>query len=269
VSTIASRFSEELRVYDLAQPFTKGMPHSANHPGFMMSLIRRHGDTEREDGSSSANEMIVTGGHVGTHIDALAHVSHHGLLHGGISAAEAQKGGLFTTHGIEQLRPIVRRGVLLDAAAVHGVNVLPGEHAVSVGDLVAAEELAGTRLAEGDVALVRTGWSRFFGDPVAFLGHDSGVPGPDETAAGWLADRGVHATGSDTTAFEHIPPQAGHRLLPAHRLLLVERGIPIMEMLSLDELAADGVRVFGFIAAPLRLVGATGSPIRPLAIVER
>ncbi len=73
---------------------------------------------------------------------------------------------------------------------------------------------------------------------------------------------------SDTTAYEHIPAREGHRLLPVHRLLLVEHGIPIIEMLNLEELADSSVRVFGFVAAPLRLVGATGSPLRPLALVS-
>ncbi|MGC1210814.1 MAG: cyclase family protein, partial [Micromonospora sp.] len=72
------------------------MPCSPNHPGFRMSLIRRHGDMVRPDGGSAANEMIVTGGHVGTHVDALSHVSHDGKLHGGVDAAAAQTGGRFT-----------------------------------------------------------------------------------------------------------------------------------------------------------------------------
>ncbi|WP_262403618.1 cyclase family protein [Actinomadura sp. CNU-125] len=76
-----------VRLIELGQPFFTGMPCSPNHPGFRMTLIRRHGDMMRPDGGSAANEIIVTGGHVGTHIDALSHVSHDGELHGGVDAA--------------------------------------------------------------------------------------------------------------------------------------------------------------------------------------
>ena len=254
-------------VYDLSQPLWPGMPSSPNHPGFRMALIRRHGDAVREDGSSASNELIVTGGHVGTHIDALAHVSHNGRLHGGVSAAEAQTGGRFSRLGVDEIEPIVTRGVLLDVAAANGTEILPGGYAIGPQELEQALASTGTELRPGDVALVRTGWARHFDDVEAFLGQESGVPGPTEDGARWLADRGVRATGSDTTAYEQIPPGEGHRVLPAHRLLLVERGVHIIEMLDLEPLSAAGVVEFTFVLAPLKLVGATGSPVRPLALV--
>jgi kynurenine formamidase len=74
--------------------------------------------------------------------------------------------------------------------------------------------------------------------------------------------------GSDTTAFEHVPAGEGHARLPGHRVLLVEHGIPILEMLALDGLSTVTPKRFTFVAAPLRLVGATGSPLRPLALVH-
>jgi hypothetical protein len=101
-------------VFDLGRPLFAGMPQSPNHPEFRMALQRRHGDMVRADGSSAANEILVTGGHVGTHIDALCHVSFEGKLHGGVDAAAAQAGGRFTELGIETVAPIVRRGLLLD-----------------------------------------------------------------------------------------------------------------------------------------------------------
>ena len=117
--------SAGVRLIELGQPFFTGMPCSPNHPGFRMTLIRRHGDMVRPDGGSAANEIIVTGGHVGTHIDALSHVSHDGLLHGGVDAAEAQVGGRFTPAAPRARPALLCRGVLLDVAAVHGVPVLP------------------------------------------------------------------------------------------------------------------------------------------------
>ncbi|MBM4791826.1 cyclase family protein [Streptomyces sioyaensis] len=257
-----------ITLHDLAQPLETGMPCSSNHPGFRLALQRRHGDMVRPDGSSAANEVIVTGGHVGTHIDALCHASFAGKLFGGHDAAQAQQGGRFSVHGAETITPFLCRGVLLDVAAVHEVDTLPGGYPITATDLEQAAERSGVRPGPGEVALVRTGWARNWTDPEAYLGADSGVPGVIEEAAGWLADHAIRAAGADTTAFEHIPAGAGHRVLPVHRLLLVERGIHIIEHLNLEALAAAGVAEFLFVLSPLKIVGGTGSPVRPLAVVE-
>ncbi len=260
--------NDGVRLIDLGQPFFTGMPCSPNHPGFRMTLNRRHGDMTRPDGGSAANEIIITGGHVGTHIDALAHVSHDGLLHGGEDALEAQRGGRFTSGGADRTPAMLTRGVLLDVAAVHGVPVLPAGYGVTAGDLRAAADRGGIEVRRGDVALVRTGWARNFGDAATYLGQEDGVPGPVEDAARWLAERGVRATGCDTTAYEQIPPGAGHRVLPVHRVLLVENGIFIIEHLNLEEAAEAGLTEFVFMLAPLPIVGGTGSPVRPVAAVS-
>src|SRR5664279_1988291 len=86
--------------YDLAQQYRVGMPQSPNHPQFSHSLPRRHGDMVRSDGGSAANDLLVMGTHVGTHIDALAHVSHDGLLHGGMDAGDACIGGGYPANGV-------------------------------------------------------------------------------------------------------------------------------------------------------------------------
>ena len=255
------------RIYDLAQPMSNGMASSPNHPGFRMALLRRHGDMVREDGGSAANELIVTGGHVGTHVDALAHVSHNGRLHGGVDAAEVQIGGRFTAKGIDEMEPIVGRGILLDVARQKGVETLPAGYGINGEDLSATASAEGVEIRRGDVALVRSGWGIHFPEAQRFVGAASGVPGPDEDGAQWLAARGVRATGADTIAYEQIPPGAGHRVLPAHRVLLVENGIHIIEVMDLEGLAAARVYEFMFVLAPLRIVGGTGSPVRPLAIV--
>jgi kynurenine formamidase len=269
LSRLLEALSSGLDVLDLAQPLSAQTPSSPNHPGFKMALMRRHGDSVREDGSSAANEMIVTGGHVGTHVDALAHVSYRGKLHGGVSAEKAQAGGRFSDLGVDTMAPMVCRGVLLDVAGLHGTGVLPGGYGITGDDLAAAEKKDGVEVGPGDVALVRSGWAGHFGDAEAFLGHDSGVPGPTEDAARWLAERGVRATGAETIAYEQIKPEVGHALLPVHRLLLVEEGIHIIEVMDLSALAEAGVHEFLFVLAPLNIVGATGSPVRPLAVVDR
>jgi kynurenine formamidase len=255
------------RVYDLAQPIEAGMPVSPNHPGFKLALQRRHGDMVRKDGGSAANEMMMLGGHTGTHVDALCHVSHEGKLHGGIDALEAQRGGRFQAHGVEKIPITLCRGVMLDVAALHGVSVLAPGTAITAADLDAAATRQRVEVRQGDAVLLRSGWPAHWGDPERFLGHRDGVPGPDESAAQWLIDHGVRLTGAETIAYEWIPAGRGHALLPVHRMLLVEHGVHIVEAMNLSELHAAAVSEFLFVLAPIKVVGATGVPVRPIAVV--
>jgi kynurenine formamidase len=244
------------------------MPVSPNHPPYQMALIRRHGDQVRPGGGSGANEIIITGGHVGTHIDALCHVSQDGLLHGGIAAAEVTAERGFAQLGVETIAPIVGRGVLLDVAALHAVETLQPGHEGTAAELAAAADDAAVEVVAGDTVLIHTGWSQLWRDPETFGGQVQGAPGPGPEAAQWLADRRVQVAGGETIAFEVIHPGEGHRALPVHRILLYEAGIHIIEVMDLASLALAGVHEFLFVAAPLKLVGATGSPVRPLAIVD-
>lgn len=259
-------------VHDLGRPLTIGMSQSPNHPPYWHSLPRRHGDMVRPDGGSAANDFISMGTHVGTHIDALAHVSQDGRLYGGADAAEAGVGGRYLEHGVHTIEPMVRRGLLLDVpAALELSDGCPAGYEITVADLETTIERQRVAVEAGDVVLIRSGWGRHFDDPdpAVYRGASTGVPGVGEAGAQWLAERDVHAVGADTIAFERLAPGAGHGLLPAHRVLLVENGIYIIEALDLDGVAAAGAYEFTFILSPLPFVGATGSPVRPLAVVGR
>lgn len=262
----ADAVADGLDIFDLGQPLFTGMGQSSMHPKFQMVLQRRHGDLVRPDGGSGANEIIVTGGHVGTHIDAFGHISHNGHLHGGVEAAAAQHGGKLTSHGAEQIPPILARGILLDIAGVRGVDCCAAGYEVTRADCEAALALTGVTPRAGDVLLLRTGWSRYYGDQIAYESLKDGAPGPGVEAGRWLADFRPKAVGSDTIAFEWQGPANGVPSLPVHTIMLVESGIHIIEIMALDELAAAGVYEFTFVLSPLKIVGATGSPARPLAI---
>jgi kynurenine formamidase len=257
------------RAVDLSQPMRRGMPQSPNHPPFQMSLVRRHGDYVRADGGSAANEIIVTGGHVGTHVDALAHVSHEGRLFGGVDADSVTSHEGFSRLGIDSFPPYVGRAVLLDVAGVHGVDTLPAGYEVSAEDLQTAQTRAGLTVRPGDAVLIGTGWSRLWDDKERFVGARDGVPGPGVGAAQWLTDHQVRIAGGETIAFEQIKAGAGHALLPVHRMLLVESGINIVETMRLVDLLDAGVHEFLLALAPLNIVGASGAPVRPLALVDR
>jgi kynurenine formamidase len=256
----------EATVYDLGRPMRNGMAQSPNHPPFRHCLDRRHGDGVRACGGSAAADLLTTGCHVGTHVDALAHVSHEGRLHGDVDASQAQSGGRFSVLGIDELAPFAGRGVLLDVPGLLGVDCCEGGHEITVAELEGAVARQATPLRTGDAVLVRSGWGAHFDDADRFRGVGTGVPGVGESGARWLADRGAALVGADTLAFECLPAGQGHALLPAHRVLLVERGINIIEAMDLDSVAADGVYEFAFVLAHLNIVGATGAPARPLAL---
>lgn len=253
-------------VYDLGRTLRNGVAQSPNHPQFHHCLDRVHGDRVRADGGSAAADLLTTGCHVGTHVDALAHVSHQGQLYGGVDAAEAQAGGSFAVLGIHELPPFVGRGLLLDVPGLLDVEICEGGHEITVAELENAVARQKTPIQPGDAVLVRSGWGAHFDDPERYLGTDTGVPGVGEAGARWLADQGAALAGADTLAFECLPAGQGHALLPAHRVLLVERGINIIEALDLDRLAADEVYEFVFVLSHLNIYGATGAPVRPLAL---
>ncbi|MBL3682246.1 cyclase family protein [Leucobacter aridicollis] len=257
----------DVRTYDLARQLRVGMPQSPNHPQFWHVLPRRHGDMVRADGGSAANDMITTGTHVGTHIDALAHVSQDGELYGGADAGDACLGGKYVEHGVHTIEPMLRRGILVDVAAYLGVTTLDGGYEITLADFEATLEKQGTEVREGDVVLIRSGWGAKFDEGATFVGGPSGVPGIGPEVGQWLADRKIHAAGADSIAFECLQPGAGHGLLPVHRIFLVEHGIYIIEAMNLEEISHEQVWEFTLVLVPLNIFGATGSPVRPLAVV--
>lgn len=255
------------RIYDLSHPLEPSMPVSPNHPGYKMALLRRHGDLVRANGDSAANEMLMLGGHTGTHLDGLAHVSRAGKLYGGIDAAEAQRGGRFMSLGLETVAPIFGRGILLDVAGHRGLPALAPAEPITGDDLQEVADAHGLDPSGAAAILMRSGWTQYWGDPARYLGRESGVPGPDVSAAEWLTAKGPVVVGHDSMAFEQLHAGAGHAALPVHGTLIAEHGIHILENVNLEELAADAVYDFLFVCLPLPFVGATGSPVRPIAVV--
>jgi kynurenine formamidase len=248
------------RVYDLGQPYFVGMPHYPMHPPFLYSLVKQHGEYVGPAGNSSASDAIALGSHVGTHIDALCHFSCGGKLYGGVEPKQSYSGGI-ETYSVDTIPPIVRRGVLLDIVRIAG-GPLPADFEITVEHLEQAIRDEGVAIRTGDVVLLRTGWAAYWRDPGKFIAQVHG-PGPAIAGARWLSSRGVFAVGSDTVAFEKMPDSS----MPVHVHLLVESGIHIIECLNLEQLAEAGIWEFAFLAAPMKIEGATGSPVRPLALI--
>ena len=259
------------KVYDLSHVFGADAPYlQPNQPPFLLMMwatwrdsIRRRRRLGMANDAGSNVERVEMTTHVGTHIDALGHVSKGGLLYNGVSADEAVGEWGLTRLGIEQTPPMITRGLLLDVAGLDG-----GEH-LGPGRVVTPEELAraaeGLTIEPGDMVLIRTGWGRYFGtDNTRYL---AGSPGIDVPAARWLTEQGVAAIGADNMALEVLPNPDHSQALPVHQHCLAEAGVHIIENLMLDELARDGVRQFCLVILPPKMRGATGAPVRPVALV--
>ena len=244
-------------------PSTLVPPHRKTPERFM---TRDGGDyaagARKPDGFQFAEDVISFATHTGTHIDALCHVWCDDLLYNGFPSAGTRSTTGARRCGAEKLAPIVTRGVLLDVAALQPRPLGPGA-VISATDLRAAAD-GGTHPEPGDVVLIRTGWLGCCADDAG--AYFAGEPGIDSGAAQWLVDAGVVAVGADNYAVE-VQPSAPGTTFPAHQLLLRNHGMPLIEGLVLDELAAERVSSFLFMAAALPVVGGTAGPVCPVAVL--
>jgi kynurenine formamidase len=257
------------RIYDLEQPRFAGMPiHPVHKPGYYYALHRRHRDTYRPDCGgprSSASGVLTMMEHSGTHLDALSHQARGLVMFGGVEVDAAEGPTGFSQLGVETVPPLVRRGVLLDVAGWRGVARLAPRSVIGAEELAGCAASQGVEVKPGDVLLVRTGYGSIWDDEAAYL--DAAGVGKSGTI--WAAEKQVVAVGADNMAWDapdEVDPESGSRLF-AHLYLLPQKGVYIIENLALEELARDRAWKFVFVAAPLKLKGATGSPLRPLALV--
>ncbi|UQI43157.1 cyclase family protein [Streptomyces sp. HU2014] len=222
------------------------------------------------DTVATSDDAVTMGLQAGTHWDALPHVSHGGRIYNGRPADSVTVHGRAGRSGIQTVRHLVSRGVLLDVARVRGVERLDAGHVVTPEDLDAAEELAGTTVRSGDITLVRTGQIQRYlaGDREAY-GYPS--PGLSIRTPEWFHARDVAAVATDTLTFEIVPPEIDGLWLPVHALHLVEMGMLQGQNWDLEELSAacaeEGRHAFLLTATPEPFVGGVGSPVAPVAIL--
>ena len=184
-----------------------------------------------------------------------------GCLAGGVEASQVQdrEHGFSGGYGIETIGPIVMQAVVADVPRALGLPALANDHLVTRSELERTLEGQGATIPDGGALLVRTGWGRNW--PQTRYDHSTS-PGPGEEAAFWAWDQGARLFGSDTLVFEHMPGEG----LPVHRELLARRGSHIVEAMHLEQICGDEVWEFVLVLAPLKLRGATASPIRPVAL---
>lgn len=264
------RRADGAKTYDLSVEYFMGMPSGVD-PAYQISMCDRPhaasldgmtAEATRQATATVSSDAIVMNTHTGTHVDALNHVGIDGTIYGGHRPETHLGASGWTQGGSEQIPPIVARGLLVDVASALNVDCLEPSYEISQGECEAALEDHGLAVQEGDVVLVRTGRMTIWPQP----GVLANPPGLGVAAARWLTSQGVLAVGADQDCVETWPSRDPDNWLPGHCHLLAEAGVLLFEMLYLEELARDGIHEFCFVAAPLRLRGATGAPVRPLAI---
>ncbi|RIK47002.1 MAG: cyclase, partial [Chloroflexi bacterium] len=213
----------------------------------------------------SADDVIMMHTHGTTHIDALCHIYVGDSLYNGHPASGLLPLGAQRC-GIENVGPIVTRGILLDIAGFRGVQHLGDGEAIEPDELEACAAAQGVELRPADVVLVRTGWWQLFhAGPEQRARFYASEPGVSAAAGRWFHARDIVALGADTPAVEVVTSWT--QPLPVHRDIIWGCGGYLMEFLDLEALAADRVYEFLFVATPLAIDGGIGSPIVPLAIV--
>jgi kynurenine formamidase len=250
-------------VYQLGRVYESSMPlFGTRH--FSLRIPQTYGPM----GSNRTmyHDEIVSAeiGQVGTQFDGLGHIGVGDLFYNGNDRADFSRPDGLMKLGIENVGPLVTRGVLVDVAAAKGVARLDGGYEITLADLRSALERQRTAIRSGDVVIVHTGWGSLWKVDNATFG--ASAPGVGLEAAQYLVEREVVLVGSDTWATEVVPNPNPELQFPVHQMLIPRNGIYIFENLATEDLARDGASEFAFFWAPLKLKGATGSPGNPLAI---
>ncbi|MDR1212637.1 MAG: cyclase family protein [Propionibacteriaceae bacterium] len=267
------------KVYDLDCGRWHAMPLMAVHPPFQVLTYRSAsgmdvvGDMDEWRGENPVHmavntEIIMGTTHTGTHLDALYHITcgDDNHAYGGYKNADHLGDFGPTKAEASSIAPIVTRGVLVDMTQLKGGQPLPAGYVVSLDEFLQVAQANGVEFKPGDAVLINTGWLTVWtADADTQAQHDGA--GISLEVAVYLADQGAVVVGADQGTVEANPSPDPLNPHPVHIGLLVERGVHLLENAYLDDLARDKVTEFLFVCLPLRIRGATGSWVRPVAIV--
>ena len=270
----ALQLAKDGNVYELGQVYEQGMPL---YPGRTYSMILPAKGAPGADNRIVGNdEFLATQiGQVGTQFDGLGHIGQEVTMengqveyvfYNGFTAREMDSYSGLKKLGIEHVKPIITRGLLIDIAGYKNVERLENSYEVTVEDVKGALEKQGISegdILPGDALLFRYGWSSLWDKPDQY---NHNPPGIGMAVAQWAAEKKVTMVGSDSWCTEVIPNPVPGQAFPVHQELMMRNGIFNLENMQLDGLAEDQVSEFLFIVTTIRFKGATGSPARPIAI---
>jgi kynurenine formamidase len=213
----------------------------------------------------SNEELVVSEiGQVGTQFDGFAHQTHEDSMYNCHKVSEQETRSGFKKLGVEKVGMLMTRGILIDVAALKGVDILPDAYEITVADLEAALERQKLAIQPGDAVLIHTGWGRLWAKDNAR--YVKSCPGVGVKAAEWLVAKDPMLVGADNWPVEVSPNPDPDLSLPGHQIFLVLNGVHLLENLKLDELASKRVHEFAFAMQPLKIQGGTGSTVAPVAI---
>ncbi len=250
-------------VVELGHVLNASMPISATRRfdvhtkrTFMNKPSNRRGSNE---------EVLHSGiGQVGTQLDGFAHQTIEDKVYNGFKMDDIATRTGFTKVGIEKVGTLMTRGVLIDVAALKGVDMLPDTYEITVADLEQTLQRQNQKLQPGDAVIIHTGWGKLWAkDNARYMKGNLGI---GVQAAEWLAKQDPMLVGAATPPVEVSPNPDPQISLPVHQIMLVVNGIHLLENLKLDDLAAKRVHEFAFMMQPLKLQGFTGSSVAPIAV---
>lgn len=216
---------------------------------------------------TTTDDLAVTWLGVGSQIDGFGHVGIDHVHYNGWKTQDFLSLTGIKKFGVENIPPIVARGVLLDMTKYYAVDIVPNGTAFNSKEINEVAKRQGIEIREGDVVLFHTGWLKQFaqmgaGEPK--LGFPE--PGIGVEGARYLAGKGVVAVGADTWALEAIPFEKEAERFPVHQELLAKNGTYILENMNTAALAADAAYEFMFVLGAPRMAGAVQTIVNPVAI---
>ena len=259
----ATRLIRSGEVIELGRVLEAGMP---SNPARVFTMITKRSAPAPGVNQRGGNEEIVTTelGQIGTQFDAFPHQMIANRMYNCFKLEEIESRTGFTKLGVEKIGMIFTRGVMIDVAALKGVEILADTYEITPADLQQALAKQNVALQPGDAVIIHTGWGKLWGkDNARYMGK---MPGIGVAAAEWLAKQDPILVGADTAPVEVSPNPDPQLSLPVHQIMLVVNGIHLLENLKLDELAAKGAHEFAFVMQPLKIQGGTGSTVSPIAI---
>ena len=272
------------QTYELGHPYEASMPQYGNRP-YYLSVVPTPAPTQAGEGAAHRDYFTGFIGQMGTQFDALGHqgetvemadgslksVFYNGFTAEEMTGANQGLGGLEAL-GVEHMKPFITRGVLIDIAGYKGMASLPAGYEVTMDDVrgaLARQDMAEDSVGQGDAVLFNYGWAANWTNPSKYndsyvgTGENEGSPGIYTEVTRWLIDRRVALVGADSCCVEVRPRPSTENV---HRMLFLAEGIPLLENMELREVAGDDIHEFLFLALTERIEGATGSPVRPIAV---
>jgi len=231
---------------------------------FDMHMKRTFMNTGSNERGSNEEMVLSEIGQVGTQFDGFAHQSHRNSHYNCFKTDEISTRSGFTKLGIQNTGAFITRGVLIDIAGFKGVEMLGDNYEITVEDIEGALKKQNATLQPGDAVIIHTGWGKLYGkDNPRYV---KSCPGIGVKAATWLIAKDPILLGSDNWPVEVAPNPDPQLSLPVHQVALVVNGVHLLENLKLDELVSKQVTEFAFIMQPLKIQGATGSTVSPIAV---